>query len=517
MSEMNGYVHDPDRKIIPRWRSFSDTVRHGELGPVTSVQRKQEDSIDFLTSKVDDWRRFKTKAHACDVVGCAVVLGRQAEAVDAAKFLISRRDNFGPWQDDLASRILFAEQYDSSEILTPSDVDRVELHNQIRKLRRLLHVQPRDPIRWVDLALAYTVLGLQKKAEQSMNVALGLARDNRFVLRSATRLWIHLDDVARAHNILVRSDVTKYDPWLLAAEIATAEAASRVPRFTKISRKMLNNDRLKDWHISELASALATLELGSGNVKQARKYFVRSLEAPTENSIAQAAWVSRRGYTIGFKETHIDLPNTYEARSWTYYEKSNWVLDLEYCRLWQFDQPFSSRPGMHGSFVSAVALGDYMQSKEFAERGLIANPRDPILLNNLAFAQINLGQIDAARTTLSRINRSELSRYENTTIKATQGLLEFRNGDIDVGRKLYKQAINDAKKSKSKRLISLALTFYAMEELSFDKDEGHKLAAQAIDAVGRVRDPCIAQLRDKLKTLSVDERPSKSVHKPEVL
>ena len=503
---MTKFIYDPDRKVIPRWRPFADTVRLGELGSVTSVQKRQEDTSDFLAVKIDDWNRFRTKAHACDVVGCAIVLGKQAEATDAAKFLLNRKDGVGPWQDNLASRILISEQNASPVFSPPNNVERVDLYNQVKKLRQLLHVEPRDPIGWVDLALVYTVLGLQKKAAKSMNVALALAGDNRFVLRSATRLWIHLDDVGRAHNILVRSDVTKRDPWLLAAEIATAEAASRSPKFTKASRRMLSNEKLKEWHVSELASALATLELGCGNVKGARKLFVRSLKSPTENSIAQAAWASRRGYTIGFSERHIDMPNTYEARSWTYYEKGDWAVDLEYCRLWQLDQPFSSRPGMHGSFVSAIALEDYVQSKEFAERGLMANPQDAILLNNLAFAQVNLGEMDAARATLSGIKRSKLSRYERTTVKATRGLLEFRNGDVAVGRRLYEQAISDAKKLKSNRLIALALAFYAIEELTQDKVNGKKLAKKANNAVGCIGDPCIAQLSRKLQRLSTEEK-----------
>ena len=499
MTEIAEYRHDPDRKVIPRWRSFADTLRLGELAPVQFARRDPRELPDFLTPKVDAWREHQTNAHACDVVGSAIVLGRQSEAIDAAKFLLQTDNHTGPWIHDLTSRIFVTENDSTLDTVHPIDVAQTELHKQVRTLRQCLHVEPRDPISWVDLARLYTVLGLPEKAEQSMNIALGLAKDNRFVLRSATRLWIHLNDVRRAHKVLESSVVTKRDPWLLAAEIATAEAASRTPKFIKVSRELLNNDRIQHWHTSELASALATLELSSGSIKRARKLFKRSLENPTENSIAQAAWASRRGYAIGFNDQYINIPNTFEARSWTYYQKGAWAQVLEACRLWLYDQPFSSRPGVHGSYVSAIALEDYTQSKAFAEHGLVANPKDPMLLNNLAFAQINLGETEGARQTLQRMHRSQLSEYESTTVNATQGLLAFRNGDISAGRQLYDQAITDAQKLKDNRSVALASTFYAIEELSRESDNGKHLAAKAIDALGRESDPSLAQLKRRLE------------------
>ena len=57
-------------------------------------------------------------------------------------------------------------------------------------------------------------------------------------------------------------------------------------------------------------------------MKSSKKLFDRSLEQPTENSVAQAAWVSRQHSAVNFDVKYLEIPNTYEARSWTFYRES---------------------------------------------------------------------------------------------------------------------------------------------------------------------------------------------------
>ena len=162
----------------------------------------------------------------------------------------------------------------------PEALEKPTLYEQVRILRHLLRTEPRDPIAWVELSRTYAILGLREQAERSMAVALQLAMNNRFVLRSASRLWIYLDDPERAHDIIGRADRTCYDPWLLAAEIAIGSIDKKTPRFVKAARLMLSRGQFSPAHISELASAVATLELASGSIKKSKKLFGRSLEHP---------------------------------------------------------------------------------------------------------------------------------------------------------------------------------------------------------------------------------------------
>ena len=159
------------------------------------------------------------------------------------------------------------------------ELEKSTLHVQVRTFRDLLRTEPRDPITWVELSHAYALLGIKEQAERSMTIALQLAMNNRFIIRSASRLWIYLDDPERAHDLIIRADRTPHDPWLLAAEIAVGSAAKRKPRFVKIARRMLSESRFLNIHTSELASAVATLELNSSNIKRSKRLFDLSLRS----------------------------------------------------------------------------------------------------------------------------------------------------------------------------------------------------------------------------------------------
>ena len=265
---MAGFSTDEDRKVIPRWRTFDETLRLGELNSAVSPRACQQVTSDFLSSKIMAWREHRTVSHAADLVGAALTLGREKEAAEAARFLLQDDLNVSPWARELSERALKTPE---STVPSPKELEEEILHERVRTLRHLLRAEPRDPITWVELSLTYAILGLGKQAARSMTVALQLAMNNRFVLRSASRLWIYLEDPEKAHDLIARADRTIHDPWLLAAEVAIGSVAGRKPRFIKAARRMFTDKRFSPIHISELASAVATLELDSGSVKKSRR------------------------------------------------------------------------------------------------------------------------------------------------------------------------------------------------------------------------------------------------------
>ena len=214
---MAGFSSDKNRKIIPRWRTFDKTLRLGELNSVVPPRAHLQLTSDFLAPKIMDWLQHQTVGHAADLVGAGLTLGREREVAKAARFLLQDDLNVSPWARELAERALRTP--DNTEVSPSSKtLEKSTLHAQVRTLRHLLRNEPRDPITWVELSRAYAILGLGEQAERSMTVGLQLAMNNRFVLRSASRLWVHLKDPEKAHDIIVRAERTPYDPWLLAAE-----------------------------------------------------------------------------------------------------------------------------------------------------------------------------------------------------------------------------------------------------------------------------------------------------------
>ena len=496
---MANFSPNIDRKVIPRWRTFSDTLLLHELDPADVSKSRQEIATDFLSSKLASWERHKTSAHAADAVGAGISLGCESDVAHVARFLLRESPKSWFWGRQIASRLVGPTPNSPESQSLPCETSREHLHAQIRTRRQLLRLEPRDPISWVDLSRDYVALGHGDKAMKCMDIALTLANRNRFVLRSSSRLWVHLDRPDKAHGQLVRSPRTRHDPWLLAAEIATAGAAGVIPKFTKAARLMLDGHKKPATHVSELASALATLEMASGKTKKARKLFRRSLESPTDNSIAQAVWAHNLHLPFVIDDQYLKFPNAFEAGSWSYYFDEDWHKAVEQCELWQFDQPFSRRPGIQGSYVAAVALDDYVKCKELAERGLRSNPKDLTLLNNYTFALINLGEIQKAQTYFSKMRSMQNTISDQVTFLATQGLLGFRTGEIAQGRDSYTAAIELARRAGHQRELAIALYFFAKEELAYTRDSNNNLVSEALTALRRVdKDPSPEMLREKL-------------------
>lgn len=502
---MAGYNIDKDRKVIPRWRTFGKSLRSKEFGSVVPPRTRQKITTDFLTQKSMDWQKHQTVGHAADFVGAALTLDREWEAISAARFLLRDDLKVSPWARELAEQVLTSPDIAENAELRPVAVERSDLEGNVRNLKQLLRTEPRDPITWVELSRVYAILNHRKQAERSMTVAVQLAKNNRFVLRAASRLWVHLGEPDKAHDIIARADRTRHDPWLLAAEIAIGSITGKRPQFVKIAKKMLTGGKFSQAHVSELASAVATLELASGSIRNSKRLFKLSLADPTENSIAQAAWASRQSDAIRLEDNYLAFPNVFEAKAWVSRQKGHWVDAIEQSRLWLFDQPFSSRPSGQGSYIAAVALEDYKRCIWFAESGLRANPNDFTLLNNLAFARINLGDIKGAMKELSHIDRLQLSdQRERAVLQATKGLLAFRTGKIERGRDLYSEArlIARSKDNSDSSMLALTYVFQAFEEIPKEGSDSSPVVREAFRAVKREYDPIFRVLEDRLTKMA---------------
>lgn len=500
-----------DRKIIPRWREFEETLSQGELGSFKHYKAHKKITVDFLSSKLADWRKYRTKFHAADLVGAALTLGREKDHMEAARFLLLEDTNSSVWMRKLAQRTLHSPA-NGSKLWKPSrilrDFSLQELSHQVSTFRQLLRIEPRDAIVWVDLSRVYLILGETSKAEQCMTVALQLASNNRFVLRSASRLWIHLGNPLKAYDIISRADCTPYDPWLLAAEVAIADLAEKKPRFVQSGRRILDNKIFSAAHVSELASALATLELGHDNLKQSKKLFTKSLEEPNENSLAQATWVSNQTQSINFDfDKYSEIKNRYEASYYNMFYHKEWDLAVNMSRQWRDDQPFSVEPFICGSYVLLTMLDKYQEGKEFSEAGLTANQWNLPLLNNMVVADIYSGKIEDAKKTMLKIERninvSTRSRREQVVFMATRGLLAFRTGNREKGRQLYLEALKMANDEQEIELQASVMVFHLIEELKNSNLDCSHLIAKAHKKLSTARkltlNPIIETLEEKLK------------------
>jgi hypothetical protein len=313
--------------------------------------------------------------------------------------------------------------------------------------------------------------GNKQRAKKAIQVALGLAPTNRHVLRSAACFFVHVGDPERAHDTLVSAPNVSHDPWLAAAEIATASSAGRTSRLFKKARDNVRDSAYSNRDIAELATAIATVELSSGNARQSKKLFKIGLADPTENAMAQAEWATRVG-KLNLDLSSLDLvkPRAYEAIAINTFATKDWTECANATSSWMDDQPFLSKPALSGSVVASDLLFDDLRAVEFTRRGLKSNPTDSMLHNNEAVAFARLHKLRSARVALDRaIGYSDPSDdIQQIVLTATRGLLAFRNKHAEAGRILYERAIEKALGLKHYRLATRALIYYLLEEAMFE-------------------------------------------------
>ncbi|OXG06184.1 hypothetical protein BC749_102156 [Flavobacterium araucananum] len=344
----------------------------------------------------------------------------------------------------------------------------LEIHIKINNLKKKITNSPHNPVLWVEIARFYSILGQDKRAEKALLNALYLAPENRYILRSISRFYVHIGDFDLAHDIIRKSNLTKIDPWLMATEIALATLRERNSIFTKTGIQLVNSNNFHPFNVSELASSVASVELKNASVAKSKKLFQQSLICPNDNSLAQAEWASQEDRSLmNVDPNKFNLVNSFEASAREFFDGGNWQESINYSKKWFFDQPFSKLGVLFGNEVASRKLRDNNQAVEIAKLGLISHPHDPHLLNNIIYALSLQNKLNEADHFLKKIKKEDLNsrNYIGICLTATTGLLYFRKGFHDLGRKYYAEAIKISSEEKLTYLNSLAIINYIREEI----------------------------------------------------
>ena len=495
---MNESAVTKPRRVIPRWRDFPTTAALGELGSTSVGSAPELIRADLAESK-RLWAQFKNPYTAGDLLAAALV-ERDWEALEeAATYLLGDDVKVPAFTKDIA---IHAWKWAHTRAPFPLNDERVEStpifhHSVIGAIRRSLATFPRDAIYWVELALAYTVIGKAEKARRAIVTALHLSPNDRFVLRCATRCLVHLNDPEMALAVLSHSPRTKSDSWLLAAHVSVSEIIEKSSRFHKQAKQIVSAEDIDPFHLSELNAALATAELSSGNDRRSKKLFRDALVRPTENALAQALWAKMPLVT----ETEGNLfhvPRSFEANAMALAFVERWNESLEATEKWRDDEPFSARPASLGSFIAGTANDDHAAAIKFAESGLVASPGDATLLNNLAFSLACSGRLDKAKQALNAISMHDAALEQKVAVVATTGLIAFREGHTAEGRAKYLEAIELAERENLTRHLPAAAIHWALEELRANPNLADEAVRRARELAETVKHPFIRMLVMKL-------------------
>jgi Flp pilus assembly protein TadD len=459
------------RKVIPRWRKLDVTPKE-ELA-FSSQKNTSAHLQDEFNGLLLQWQSSASVNNAAELLYAATLGFDDPEIYHAAQFIIESRDA-SPGTKRLATTCLPAVDAKNEDHTATTKTS-----FQIRTLKKELADYPRNAIAHVELARAYVLSGQTEKANHHIRIATQLAPTSRFVLRSAGRFDVHRGDLERSLKAL--ANVASRDPWLAAAYVSIADLGNRSLKKIKPIRALL--DQAHDpAQISELAAALGTLELKSSGLKKARKYFQLSSVAPNENVVAQLYWLSKN-YGVGFDEQLLSRLHAYEARAQSAASTQSWPIAIDSCWRWLDDEPFSIRPAYEGGFVASEILHDFKTTQEFAHRGLISNPKDVGLTNNLAYSLIMDENLYAGNEHLQRAKQlAGADERHQLILQATEGLLCYRRGNSDEGARLYMSAILHAHELKAQSLMHLAYLHFCFEEMRI----GHAPPFLSLDQIEKV-------------------------------
>jgi Tfp pilus assembly protein PilF len=479
---------DKSRHIIPRWRDSQTTFALGEMAPLDQLVQAAggpSSPPPVLDKLRAEFQAAPGPAFAGDLLSTASALGMPEFAEDVAKQVLTwNLENLRPLEM-LARRVLKDPEIDTPAMaIDKGEVSSSGLWSRIATLKRRLRRVPRSAFDWVDAALLYESIGQRSHAERAIRAALSLSPTNRFVLRSASRFWVHRNEYGRAHDLLSRAAGTRRDPWLLAAEIATAGVAGRPSRFIRAARGWVESGRLDPRHASEMASAVGTVELASGSVKMARRLFRASLQRPTENAIAQAAWADRRFDHIFSWEGDLHNPTrSAEADAIQYLYVSEWDKAMAATNEWLLDQPFSARPIINGSFIYSTVKDEYKSAIALCQFGLLSNPEDVVIRNNLAFALCLDDRPADAERALKPLSLASVTSSQQAMLLATLGLIAFRRGHLERGRALYSLSIEIFERIGSAGMALRARLYWMCEETRLGNVEARDSASKIIDSI----------------------------------
>lgn len=471
---MASFINTSERNVVPNWRNYKTTAQLGELDGNNATILKFP--IFPIDDYVNAWKENHTIPFAGDLVSAAI-MGEQRNnffVKEAADFIIERKDDVPNSLYVTALSVIPAKKLiPENEILSVSErLDEILNQESIYKekisfIRKQIHRYPYNPIWYNEIALAYVKLGLVNKAVDCMNVAIHLAPVSRYISRSAARLFLHIGDIDRAHDVLIKNPAISKDPWIVASEIGVNALRGRSSRFIKPGINMINSEKYSLFSLTELLSAIGSIEYNHSK-KKCKSYIDKALMCPNDNSLSQAEWLLSLDNTMNFTfHDNILLKNKYEADSRRAFLNNDFSQALSTSVKWIEEMPFAKTSIDFAANMAYTFQKQYDEAIKILKIGLKSNPHELSFWNNLAYSYAISGNTEEADKILhgQLLNIPNANNSIRICVMATKGLNEFRKGNINDGRNYYMQSMSLAKERSDIHLLHKAILNYMREEL----------------------------------------------------
>jgi tetratricopeptide (TPR) repeat protein len=145
-------------------------------------------------------------------------------------------------------------------------------------------------------------------------------------------------------------------------------------------------------------------------------------------------------------------------------------------------------------------MGNDDAAIEVLQRGLLANPDNWLIHNNLAVSLVLRGNLRAAEEELALARPPAGEPGAAATVSATAGLIAYRKGLITLGFSLYEAATASFAKMPNIRAHSLAQLFWAREEMRAASPNAAAVLARAAELARRTPTSEIQKLLTELQS-----------------
>lgn len=440
------------RFVLPNWTDFRSTVLSGECDPFSAnIQVPFKTSFIFINDYIGKWERSHSVSDAADLISACIANGQVCpQAVTAATEILG-----GDW--DLPYSLACAahkilghktKQDKIAEVKTGTrEIISQQINvarEQIRFLKSVVSQYNYNYIAYCELARNYANVGQIEQAHKMMNVATYLAPHSRYVVRCAVRLYSMTKDFDIAHDVLIKSSIFKQDPWLLASDVALRTYVKKPLPSLRHINNILKSTQYTPFSVSELASAIGTIELNDGNYKKCRELFRQAVRKPCSNTITQVGWIESERPDC---QLHLDGISYIGAETlyWVELGKNNYTEARKAALNWFMESPYDKEALINAASVSYNYLKDYSTAISILDRGIQAHPQDLVMLNNLAYTYALNGNVRKAEEILNRVSVLKISEQNDIVCNfATQGLVAFRNNEMSKGAALYEKAMDYA-------------------------------------------------------------------------
>lgn len=467
------------RRVVPRWRSSWVTATTAEARSknkkATSPEAKERISRE-VEAKERELSIIGSVPVAAELMFLASSVGDQQLAKRAALKILDSQERIG--ETPLV--------HSARRIATADTTKRIEeiAGNFVRHGRSLLAVEYRNPILLIDIARELTARRHEKSARRYVRSAIALAPHSRFVVRAAARYYLHIGEEDTAHDLLLRSPLLRNDPWVQASEIAVATVVGKTSALLKRTIRSLDANNEVGVDRSELASAVATVEMMSGANKKAKELFKQALLHPNDNSLAQAEWAATK-LKLVVDERVLNIPMSFEANSHNAYRHQQMGDAIRHAMDWELDEPFSSRPLDAQAYLFNLE-GKYADALAAATKACGLDGDNFALALNRLFSQIQMGDLVGAAEELARLGRRADVKSHATHFLANVGALAYAAEDYDLARKMYQRAIRSARLRSEPRSEALARAFFARMATESGDPQSERIVKEQAEIVIRL-------------------------------